>query len=144
MLIETELQEHYTLEQILNKLFATFSSKEKLDETLATIKDTYSILYGKIFILESPDTEEVLCTYNIDPTASSSRILPNTILLHRKKETNTLYTINALNLLVKQLNNGVIDSSFKVEWPEYKNTVLLTQDTDLRKLSTKIYKIIAA
>ena len=144
MLIETELQEHYTLEQILNKLFATFSSKEKLDETLATIKDTYSILYGKIFILESPDTEEVLCTYNIDPTNSSSRILPNTILLHRKKETNTLYTINALNLLVKQLNNGVIDSSFKIEWPEYKNTVLLTQDTDLRKLSTKIYKIIAA
>jgi hypothetical protein len=141
MLIETEF---YTLEQILNKLFATFSSKEKLDETLATIKDTYSILYGKIFILESPDTEEVLCTYNIDPTSSSTRILPNTILLHRKKETNTLYTINALNLLVKQLNNGVIDSSFKVEWPEYKNTVLLTQDTDLRKLSTKIYKIIAA
>lgn len=144
MRIETELQEHYTLEQILNKLFATFSTKEKLDETLATIKDTYSILYGKIFILESPDTEEVLCTYNIDPINSSSRILPNTILLHRKKETNTLYTINALNLLVKQLNNGVIDSSFKVEWPEYKNTVLLTQDTDLRKLSTKIYKIVAA
>ncbi len=144
MRIETEFQEHYTLEQILNKLFATFSSKEKLDETLATIKDTYSILYGKIFILESPDTEEVLCTYNIDPVNSSSRILPNTILLHRKKETNTLYTINALNLLVKQLNNGVIDSSFKIEWPEYKNTVLLTQDTDLRKLSTKIYKIVAA
>lgn len=144
MRIETEFQEHYTLEQILNKLFATFSSKEKLDETLATIKDTYSILYGKIFILESPDTEEVLCTYNIDPINSSSRILPNTILLHRKKETNTLYTINALNLLVKQLNNGVIDSSFKIEWPEYKNTVLLTQDTDLRKLSTKIYKIVAA
>ncbi len=144
MRIETEFQEHYTLEQILNKLFATFSSKEKLEETLATIKDTYSILYGKIFILESPDTEEVLCTYNIDPVNSSSRILPNTILLHRKKETNTLYTINALNLLVKQLNNGVIDSSFKIEWPEYKNTVLLTQDTDLRKLSTKIYKIVAA
>lgn len=144
MIIEQEFQEHYTLEQILNKLFATFSSKDKLEETLHTIKSTYSILYGKIFILESPDTEEVLCTYNIDPVHSSSRILPNTILLHRKKETNTLYTINALNLLVKQLNNGVIDSSYKIEWPEYRNTVLLTQDTDLRKLSTKIFKIIAA
>jgi hypothetical protein len=139
-----ELQEFYTIDQILNKLFATFSSKEKLEETLQTIKDTYSILYGKIFVLESPDTDEVLCTYNIDPTNSSSRILPNTILLHRKKETNTLYTINALNILVKELNGGIADSSYKVEWPDFKNTVLLTQGTDLRKLQTKIYKIISA
>ena len=30
------------------------------------------------------------------------QILPeNTILVHRKKETNTLYTINALNELIK-------------------------------------------
>ena len=139
-----ELQEFYTIEQILNKLFATFSSKDKLEETLQTIKETYSILYGKIFVLESPDTEEVLCTYNIDPVNSSSRILPNTILLHRKKETNTLYTINALNILVKELNGGVADSSYKVEWPDFKNTVLLTQGTELRKLQTKIHKIISA
>jgi hypothetical protein len=139
-----ELQEFYTIEQILNKLFATFSSKDRLEETLQTIKETYSILYGKIFVLESPDTDEVLCTYNIDPVNSSSRILPNTILLHRKKETNTLYTINALNLLVKELNEGVMDSSYKVNWPDFKNTVLLTQGTDLRKLQTKIHKIISA
>ena len=139
-----ELQEYYTIEQILNKLFATFSSKDKLEETLQTIKDTYSILYGKIFVLESPDTDELLCTYNIDPVNSSSRILPNTILLHRKKETNTLYTINALNILIKELNGGVVDSSYKVEWQDFKNTVLLTQGTDLRKLETKIHKIIFA
>jgi hypothetical protein len=139
-----ELQEYYTIDQILNKLFATFTSKEKLEETLQTIKETYSILYGKIFVLESPDTDELLCTYNIDPVNSSSRILPNTILLHRKKETNTLYTINALNLLVKELNEGVMDSSYKVNWPDFKNTVLLTQGTDLRKLGTKIHKIISA
>lgn len=139
-----ELQEFYTIDQILNKLFATFSSKDKLEETLQTIKETYVILYGKIFVLESPDTDEVLCTYNIDPVNSSSRILPNTILLHRKKETNTLYTINALNILVKELNGGVADSSYKVEWPDFKNTVLLTQGTELRKLQTKIHKIISA
>lgn len=139
-----ELQEFYTIDQILNKLFATFSSKDKLEETLQTIKETYSILYGKIFVLESPDTDEVLCTYNIDPVNSSSRILPNTILLHRKKETNTLYTINALNLLVKELNEGVMDPNYKVNWPDFKNTVLLTQGTDLRKLGTKIHKIISA
>ena len=141
---EIELQEFYTIEQILNKLFATFSSKDKLEETLQTIKETYSILYGKIFVLESKDSDELLLTYNIDPVNSSTRILPNTILLHRKKETNTLYTINALNILIKELNGGVVDSSYKVEWQDFKNTVLLTQGTDLRKLETKIHKIIFA
>jgi hypothetical protein len=141
---DIELQQQYTIEEILNKLFATFSSKDKLEETLQTIKETYSILYGKIFVLESKDSDELLLTYNIDPVNSSSRILPNTILLHRKKETNTLYTINALNILIKELNGGVVDSSYKVEWQDFKNTVLLTQGTDLRKLETKIHKIIFA
>jgi hypothetical protein len=141
---DIELQQQYTIEDILNKLFATFSSKDKLEETLQTIKETYSILYGKIFVLESKDSDELLLTYNIDPVNSSSRILPNTILLHRKKETNTLYTINALNILIKELNGGVVDSSYKVEWQDFKNTVLLTQGTDLRKLETKIHKIIFA
>jgi hypothetical protein len=141
---DIELQQQYTIEDILNKLFATFSSKDKLEETLQTIKETYSILYGKIFVLESKDSDELLLTYNIDPVNSSTRILPNTILLHRKKETNTLYTINALNILIKELNGGVVDSSYKVEWQDFKNTVLLTQGTDLRKLETKIHKIIFA
>ena len=141
---DIELQQQYTIEDILNKLFATFSSKDKLEETLQTIKETYSILYGKIFVLESKDSDELLLTYNIDPINSSTRILPNTILLHRKKETNTLYTINALNILIKELNGGVVDSSYKVEWQDFKNTVLLTQGTDLRKLETKIHKIIFA
>jgi hypothetical protein len=74
---------------------------------------------------------------------SNSKIIPNTILLHRKKETNTLYTINALNLLIKELNGGVVDSNYKIEWPDFKNTVLLTQGTDLRKLETKINKIVS-
>lgn len=139
---DIELQQQYTIEDILNKLFATFSSKDKLEETLQTIKETYSILYGKLFVLESKDSDELLITYNIDPVNSSTRILPNTILLHRKKQSNTLYTINALNILIKELNGGVVDSSYVVNWDDYKNTVILTQGTDLRKLETKIHKII--
>lgn len=134
--------ETYTLQDIMNKLFCTFTSQEELESTLNTIKSHYSILYGKIFILEAKDSDELLCTYNIDPVNSNSKVIPNTILLHRKKETNTLYTINALNLLIKELNGGVIDSNYKVEWPDFKNTVLLTQGSDLRKLQTKINKII--
>ena len=131
-----------TQDQLKNKLFCTFSPKDKLEEVLDTIKSEYVIMYGKIFVLESEDSDEFLCTYNIEVQGSNTRVLPNTILLHRKKETNTLYTINSLNLLIKSLNEGVLDTSFRVEWQNYKNTVLLTQGEDLRKLSTKIYKIV--
>jgi hypothetical protein len=131
-----------TQEQLKNKLFCTFSPKDRLEDTLDTIKSEYEIMYSKIFVLESEDSDEYLCTYNIEIQSNNTRVLPNTILLHRKKETNTLYTINSLNLLIKSLNEGVLDTSFRIEWQNYRNTVLLTQGDDLRKLSTKINKIV--
>ena len=135
---------NYTLQDIMNKLFCTFTSEEGLEDTLNTIKSHYSILYNKIFILEAKDSDELMCTYNIDPNNSNSKIIPNTILLHRKKESNTLYTINALNLLIKELKEGVVDTNYKIEWNDFKNTILLTQGSDLRKLQTKINRIISA
>ena len=80
-----------TSESIMNKLFCTFSPKDKLDDTLREINREYTILYKKIFVLESKESEEFLCTYNIEIEGGQTKILPNTILLHRKKETNTLY-----------------------------------------------------
>ena len=132
-----------TIEELANKLFATFSKKEDIDNTIEVITARYSILFNKIFILESKDSDEFICTYNIDPgNLSTTTVLPNTILLHRKKESNTLYTINALNTLIKTLNNGYANPNYKVNWTDYKNTILLTNGPDLRKLETTIYKII--
>lgn len=131
-----------TQEQLKNKLFCTFSTKDKLEDTLNTIRSEYVIMYDKIFVLESTESEEYLCTYNIEIQGVNTKVLPNTILLHRKKETNTLYTINSLNLLIKSLNEGILDTSYRVEWQNYRNTVLLSQGDELKKLSTKIYKIV--
>jgi hypothetical protein len=54
--------------------------------------------------------------------------MANTILLHRKKETNSLYTINALNTLIKSLNNGFLDKNYMVDWnqlsDEEKNQIV--------------------
>lgn len=132
-----------TQDQLKNKLFCTFSPKDRLEETLDIIQSEYTIMYGKIFVLESQDSEEFLCTYNIEVQGNTTKVLPNTILLHRKKETNTLYTINSLNLLIKTLNEGVLDTSFRINWPDYRNTVLLSQGEELKKLSTKIHRIVA-
>ena len=126
----------------MNKLFCTFSSKSDLEATLARIQSNYKILFNKIFVLYVESTEEYVCTYNIDHNNMSSGLLENTILLHRKKESNTLYTINALNDLIKSLNGGQLDTSFMVNWKDYQNSILLTHAGDLKKLDTKIYKII--
>jgi len=137
------MEYNITIQELANKLFATFSKKEDIETTLETIKGRYTILFNKIFILESKDSDELICTYNINPgNLSSTTVLPNTILLHRKKESNTLYTINALNTLIKTLNGGVVDPKFMVNWNDYKNTILLTNGPDLRKLETSIYKIV--
>jgi len=138
------MEYNITIQELANKLFATFAKKEDIEQTLDLITGRYSILYNKIFILESKDSDEVIFTYNIDPgNMSTTSVLPNTILVHRKKESNTLYTINALNALIKSLNNGYADANYKIEWNNYRNTILLTQGPDqLRKLETTIFKIV--
>jgi hypothetical protein len=137
------MEYNITIQELANKLFATFTKKEDIEKTIETITSRYTILFNKIFILESKDSDELICTYNIDPgNLSTMSVLPNTILLHRKKESNSLYTINALNTLIKSLNNGYADPNYKVNWNDYKNTILLTNGPDLRKLETTIFKIV--
>lgn len=131
-----------TQEQLMNKLFCSFATKEGLDAKLQEINREYKIMYGKIFVLESPESEEFMCTYNIELDGGTAKILGNTILLHRKKESNTLYTINSLNLLIKSLNDGVLDTKYQINWSDYKNSILLTQGEELRKLNTAIHKIV--
>lgn len=125
-----------------NKLFATFTTPSALEETVATINRKYAILFNKVFILESPQSDELICTYNIDTGNMSHSPMANTILLHRKKETNSLYTINALNALIKSLNGGRMDKNFMVNWQDYKNSILLTNGPELRKLDTAIHRIV--
>jgi hypothetical protein len=132
-----------TQDSLMNRLFCSFSKKDELDFKLEEIIREYKILYNKIFVLASPESDEYLCTYNIEIEGTMTRMMHNTILLHRKKETNTLYTINALNSVIKYKNQGVLDSSYQINWQEYKNSVLLTQpDESLRKLNTIIHKIV--
>jgi len=124
-----------------NKLFCTFTTLEELDNLIDSITSKYRVMYNKIFVLHVKSNDEYVCTYNIDQ-GNVSDIPSNTILVHRKKESNTLYTINALNELIKRLNGGVVDTRFPIEWQHYRNTILLTQHDELKQLKTKIYKII--
>ena len=126
-----------------NRLYCTFTTVDAYEEVANTIQTSYVILFNKIFVLESLDGEKIMLTYNVDMNNSSSEsMVDNTILVHRKKQTNTLYTINALNELIKSLNNGVLDKTFAIDWENYKNCILLIQTDGFNKIDTKIKDIV--
>ena len=126
------------LHDLNNKLFCTFTTLEDLDGLIESITSSYNIMYNKLFVLHVKSNDEYVCTYNIDQ-GNVSDLPKNTILVHRKKDSNTLYTINALNELIKKLNNGVVDTKFPINWKHYRNTILLTQHDELKQLKTKIH-----
>jgi len=104
-----------TTRDVNNKLFCTFTDLEGLDILISELTKAYSIMYNKMFVLYVKSTDEYVVTYNVEQ-GNVDAIPLNTILVHRKKETNTLYTINALNDLIKKLNGGVVDPSYCVNW----------------------------
>jgi len=126
-----------------NRLYCTFTTLDDYEQVANTIQSSYVILFDKLFVLESLDKEKIMITYNVDMNNSVvNSMVDNTILVHRKKQTNTLYTINALNELIKSLNNGVIDKSFAVNWNDYRNCILLIQTEGFNRIDTKIKEII--
>jgi len=139
--VPCDIYGHSELTMMTNKLFCTFVEEPNIDEFISDIKNYYTIAYNKIFVLYVKSNNEYVCTYNIMDT-QINEIPYNTILVHRKKESNTLYTINALNELIKKLNDGIVDTNYKINWQHYKNTILLTQHDELKQLRTKIYKIV--
>lgn len=136
-----DLEDLINASDMSNKLFCTFTSEDSLDEVLNVIQSKYKIIYNKIFVLYSKSQDEYICTYNVD-LGNISNFINNTILVHRKKESNTLYTINSLNRLIKSLNNGVLDVNYKVNWTDYQNCVLLTKGPELKRVNTKLYRIV--
>jgi hypothetical protein len=124
-----------------NRLFCTFTGLDELDELIGHLSNKYDIMYNKMFVLHVKNNTEYVVTYNVDQ-GNVNDIPDNTILVHRKKESNTLYTINALNELIKRLNGGVVDTRYPINWTHYKNCILLTQHNEIKQLNTKIFKII--
>ena len=126
------------------QLLASFTTKEDLDKTIRKIQNAYTIAFSKIYVLQNENNvNELICTYNVDLSAGADyNDVKGTISLHRKKHSNTLYTINALNEVIANLNNGLVDSKFIVPWENFKNTLMVTNSDGLNKINTRIYKII--
>ena len=125
------------------QLLCTFTRQARLTETIDVIVSCNDILFDKIYVFSNQeDTTQLMCTYNIEFTDNFEENIENTISLHRKKQSNTLYTINALNEVIRSKNNGVLDKSFQVDWNEFQNTLILTAESGLNIIPTKIHQII--
>ena len=126
------------------QLLCTFTTQFNLEQTIRDITKNFKIVFDKIYVLQNEDKpKELICTYNVDQEDDIDfNKVKNTISLHRKKITNTLYTINALNELIKLINNGVLDTSYQVEWDMYKNMILISNKEGLQRIPTRILKII--
>tara|TARA_Y100000590_G_C15672092_1_gene996622 strand:- start:712 stop:1110 length:399 start_codon:yes stop_codon:yes gene_type:complete len=127
------------------QLLCTFVKKNELDDHVEKIKDAYKIAFNKIYVLQNENNvDELMCTYNVelDEDKINYNEVEGTISLHRKKHTNTLYTINALNEMIKNLNNGVLDTSFNLPWDNFRNMLLIVNKNGLNRINTRIFKII--
>ena len=125
------------------QLLCTFTRKSKLNEIVDIIVSCNDILYDKIYVFENKDdSNQLICTYNVEFIENYEENIIDTISLHRKKQSNTLYTINALNEVIRSKNNGVLDKSFQVDWNEFQNTLILTAESGLNIIPTKIHQIV--
>ena len=125
------------------QLLCTFTNKNDYENIIKDIINSYDIVFNKIYVLQNENNiNELICTYNVnlDGDVDYNKV-KGTISLHRKKHTNTLYTINALNECIKNLNNGVLDEKFMIPWENFKNMLMVTNSDGLNKINTRIYKI---
>jgi hypothetical protein len=125
-----------------SQLFCTFSNSRDYEADLIQICSTYDIMFNKIYALRDVDNDyQIYLTYNGSCEAHHDW-LPRTISMHRKKHTNTLYTINGLNEIVSNETGGQKDENYKIDWEKYRNSIILTSDDGIRIISTKLFKII--
>ncbi len=127
------------------QLLCTFSEVGQYKNTINKITDFYSVNNNKLFIFNGVKLpKSIYITYNIDIEENSHfPKFPNTIGLHRKKQTNTLYTLNAMNKLITEENDGVFDNKFQLDWALYDNCLILTGEISVRIIPIKLYDIIS-
>lgn len=124
------------------QLLCTFTNSKEYNDIIKEIKNFY-IINGKIFVLcNNKNPKELYVTYNVELDGNQSKF-KSTISVHRKKETNTLYTLNAMNKLIAEENGGVFDKTFQLDWNLYKNSIILTSEVSVKIVSVKIFDIIS-
>jgi hypothetical protein len=107
------------------KLLCTFSSKNSFKLTIDYVASFYQIYKNRIFIYSDQNNfDNLILFYNTEN--DEQKKLENTMTVHRKVQSDTFYTLDALNELVKLVNNGIADKNYQLDWENYPNRLLTT------------------
>jgi len=123
--------------------FLTTEEDQQIHDEVQFIADHLNLTAPYIFLLRNvSDPSKKILTYNAQ-TERGKSFNPRlyTMRLHRKKQTNTLYTINALNLALAMEHEGATGRHLKLDWEKYTNTMLLTQGKKLQTYPIEVVKI---
>lgn len=125
------------------QLLCTFSNTLDLKNVIGSIFEFYTVYNKCLFVFyNTKEKKDLFITYNILSDFNEFPKFKNTISIHRKKQTNTLYTLNAMNQIIRDENDGIFDKTFKVNWEYYKDSLILTNEVYVRIIPIKIYDII--
>ena len=115
----------------------SFSSEVEYRTHLQTIREIYRPDSSLFVIQNRYDDNEIFITFNTEYNFKT----PGTIKVNKRKSTNTIFTIDAVNHLSIQ-ENGVIDKDWIPNWEEFHNCLLLVRNGELAVIPTKIREII--
>lgn len=123
--------------------FLVTEEDEIIQREVEFLAENMSLSNNYIFLLRCVDepTKKIL-TYNAF-VEKGRKFHPSlyTTRVHRKKQTNTIYTINALNLAVAEQHDGKTGRDLKLDWSQYENTLLLSQGKKLQVHPIEVVKI---
>jgi hypothetical protein len=126
------------------QLLCTFSTINDYKNVVEQISKFYNVYNNCFFVFFNlKNVKELYITYNIINRDVSFPKFPGTISIHRKRQTNTLYTLNAMNQIIRDENNGVVDKTFPINWEFYKDSLIIITDNLIKVISIKIYDIIS-
>ena len=129
--------------KVKRQLLCTFSSVESFKNTIEEARTFYTNHSGKFFVFSNLDSpSDVFITYNVMCKEREFPKFHNTISIHRKKLSNTFYTLNAMNQIIKNKNGGVFDKNFSVDWSQYSNSLIITGSPEVRVIPIKILEIV--
>ena len=128
--------------KVKRKLLATFVPNDKIEWFIDYLEIKHSLPKERVHIFKNLDDNNFIVTFSLesDGYINLRNFIYQTVIIHKKG--GAIYTINALNELIKLLNGGVVDIRYRVNWQHYRNTILLTQHNELKQLKTKIHQII--
>jgi hypothetical protein len=122
------------------QLLCTFAKIQTYSDEITALFKYYSILDGKVYVLQSGTVpDDVFLTYNAEK--NGSEFYPRTMSMHRKKEFNIIYSINALNELIRQENGGVVSRSYQINWQSYSNSLITAREGKVKITPTQLLKI---